>query len=170
MRPTDPELNARAELALARLAMSLKLAFSERAVLWAIANEAIGALKLEDCVVYARRGARLEQIAAFGLKQAAPYLLESRITLALGQGIVGHCARDGLAIRLDDVRTDPRYVIDDQPRASELAVPILDPETSAVLGVIDSEHSETGFFGDAHQRVLEQIAALGAVRLKELLA
>jgi len=169
--PLTPNgLSSRAELAYARLIGSLKTARTEREVLWAITREAIGVLELEDCVVYLFDRARdeLHQIAAFGPKQASPNVLESRIILKPGEGIVGACAQSQLSIRINDTRTDPRYVLDDAARLSELAVPILG--AGQVLGVIDSEHSEASFFSAQHQAVLEQIAALAAARLLELRA
>jgi len=162
-------LLSRAELARARLLRSLNTAMTPAAVLWAITAEAIGVLALEDCVVYLREGEKLTQIAAFGPKMAAPKLLESRITLELGQGIVGHCAQTGLSLRIDDTADDPRYLVDDHVRPAELAVPILS-SNGRVLGVIDSEHSRRGYFTSVHQQVLEQIASMAALRLEELAA
>jgi len=167
MTASSRALLSRAELARARLLKSLSAATTPVAVLWAITNEAIGVLALEDCVVYLREGELLTQISAFGPKMAAPQLLESRITLALGQGIVGHCAQTGLSMRIDDTADDPRYLVDDHLRPAELAVPIIASD-GRVLGVIDSEHSRRGYFTLTHQHVLEQIAAMAAMRLEEL--
>ncbi len=160
-------LLSRAELARARLLKSLSTAMTPAAVLWAITNEAIGVLQLEDCVVYLREGEQLTQIAAFGPKMAAPQLLESRITLEFGQGIVGHCAQSGVSLRIDDTADDPRYLVDDHLRPAELAVPIL-ASNGRVLGVIDSEHSRRGHFTPIHQQILEQIAEMAALRLEQM--
>ena len=169
MTASTRALLSRAELAHARLLQSLSSAMTPVAVLWAITNEAIGVLALEDCVVYLREGEQLTQIAAFGPKMAAPQLLESRIKLEFGQGIVGHCAQTGLSLRIDDTADDPRYLIDDHIRPAELAVPILASD-GRVLGVIDSEHSRRGHFTPTHQQILEQIAAMAALRLEQLQA
>jgi len=159
------DLSGRLELALLRLHHALKTASSAHAACWAITSEAMAYLGLEDCVVYllSADGSHLVQHAAFGPKQSAPGVLESFISLRLGEGIVGSAALLRTTQRVDDVRLDPRYVLDDAPRLSEIAVPIVLAEQ--LIGVIDSEHSQLGFFDERHIQVLEAIAESAAPRL-----
>ncbi|AVP96715.1 hypothetical protein C7S18_05640 [Ahniella affigens] len=162
------QIDAAAEAALTQLLVLLRKSQSPREAAWALTSQAIAALGLEDCVVYLTNpdGQTLTQVAAFGPKLKATGLIENAITLRFAQGIVGNAAANRLLIRVDDTRLDSRYVLDDDQRLSELAVPIL--RTDDVLGVIDSEHTLARFFTDHHERLLRQMAALLADRLTEL--
>lgn len=164
------DLDAAAEAALARLVALLRKAGSAREAAWAISSEAIAALGLEDCIVYLldEGGSLLTQVAAYGPKLKAPKVIEHPITLRVGQGVVGACAATRAVQRIDDTRTDPRYVVDDEPRLSELALPLM--HQGELLGVLDSEHSQAGFYSDRHVRVLQQMALLLAERLAQLRA
>ena len=68
---------------------------------------------------------------------------------------------------IPDTRLDPRYICDDQPRLSELALPIL--LEGRVIGVIDSEHSQPGFFTAVHREILTTIASMTASRVSRAL-
>lgn len=162
------DLDAAAEAALTRLIVLLRKASSPREAAWAISSEAIAALGLEDCIVYLvdTSGTMLTQVAAYGPKLKAPKVIEHPITLRVGQGVVGACAASRDVLRIDDTRADPRYVVDDEPRLSELAVPLM--HRGELLGVLDSEHSQAGFYSDRHVRVLQQMAVLLAERLAQL--
>ncbi len=137
-------------------------------VAWTLCEYAGRELELVDAIVYLLDpGARtLTQHAAWGPKRAASRMLESRITLALGQGIVGRCAQLRLPQRTDDARLDARYVADDQFNLSELAVPILLDGT--LFGVLDSEHPDAGYYALEHEHALAAIAERGARRLQVL--
>lgn len=134
-------------------------------VLWAMAGEVMGSLGLEDCVIYLVDGDRgvLVQAAAFGPKDAGERTIHSPIEIPVGDGIVGWVARTCEPVLVPDVRNDPRYIVDDGSRRSELAVPILFHER--VLGVIDSEHSMPGFFHRGHLEVFTTVARLAAPRI-----
>lgn len=162
------DLDAAAEAALARLVALLRKAGSAREAAWAISSEAIAALGLEDCIVYLvdRGGTTLTQVAAYGPKLKAPKVIEHPITLRVGQGVVGACAATREIQCIDDTRTDPRYVVDDEPRLSELALPLIHHD--ALLGVLDSEHSAASFYSERHVRVLQQMALLLSERLAQL--
>jgi putative methionine-R-sulfoxide reductase with GAF domain len=124
-------------------------------------------LNLADCVVYLPDGgAELKQAAAWGPKRGAERLLESRIRLPIGTGIVGDCARQLRAQRVDDTRHDPRYVCDDEPRLSELSVPICHDEI--LLGVLDSEDAHTAFYDARYEQAFEAIAGCAAAHLWRL--
>ncbi len=164
--PLQPD--AVAEATLAHLLGLLRKAQSPREAAWAVTSQAIAALGLEDCVVYLSNpdGLTLTQVAVFGPKLKAAGMIENSITLRFGHGIVGYAAEHKVVVRVDDTRLDPRYLLDDNRRLSELAIPVLDEHL--VLGVLDSEHSEAGFYSERHELVLRQMAELLAARLIQL--
>ncbi|MEI9909964.1 MAG: GAF domain-containing protein [Bacteroidota bacterium] len=60
--------------------------------------------------------------------------------IEVGKGIVGSVASSGKAEIITDTTKDPRYIVDDERRFSEISVPIV--YDGKVLGVIDCEHSK----------------------------
>lgn len=152
---------------LAALDPQLEAARMPGDVAWALCEFSATELGLVDVVAYlVGTDGLLVQAAAWGPKRAADQLLESKIHLAVGQGIVGACAEQQVPLRVDDTRKDPRYVTDVESNRSELAVPIC--HAGELFGVLDSEHPEAGFYGESHERALLAIADLGAARLHEL--
>ncbi|HET6545169.1 MAG TPA: GAF domain-containing protein [Rhodanobacteraceae bacterium] len=158
---------AQAGARLAELDAGLAKAGSRRDVAWILCEFSGRQLKLADVVVYlVDADGCLSQQAAWGPKRAADQVLESRIRLMPGQGIVGTCATQQLPLRIADTERDPRYVCDDHPNRSELAVPICGG--GVLFGVLDSEHPEPGYYDTQHERALLAIAERGAARLLEL--
>ncbi len=137
-------------------------------VAWTLCEFTARELGLDDCVVYlsVEDGRAVAQRAAWGSKRVAERVFDDPIRLNLAQGIVGTCALVGAPQVVPDTRLDPRYVSDDARRLSELAVPLRSGER--VLGVIDTEHSETDHFDSRHVRALLVIAEAGALRLCSL--
>jgi diguanylate cyclase (GGDEF)-like protein len=134
-------------------------------ILWDVARLAVARLNLEDCVIYlldAERG-ELVQRAAHGPKNPKDREILNPIRLPVGRGIVGSVAATGRIERIIDTRKDPRYVQDDEARLSELAVPIL--QEGRVVGVIDSEHSQVGFFTEWHRDLFVAIATMTGARI-----
>ena len=119
-------------------------------VLWLIVERIISALDFEDCIVYwlPPGSDHLIQRAAYGPKNPAGREIQNPIEIPLGQGIVGTAAMIQQPLRIHDAAEDPRYIVDDQFRRSELSVPIV--FEGRVLAVIDSEHTEIGFFSSQH--------------------
>jgi len=136
-----------------------------RDILWDVSHKCMARLGLEDCVIYLldESGEYLVQEAAYGAKGPELYKLKDPLRIPLGQGIVGSAGLKGQPELVPDTRLDPRYIVDDQPRLSELAVPIL--HDGRLIGVIDSEHSRRGFFTDHHVQVLKTIASLCADKI-----
>ncbi len=159
---------AEARTRLAGLSQALSGQVTSQDVAWTLCDFCGRELQLADVVVYLldEGGATLTQQAAWGPKRAAHHMLESRIRLAMGVGIVGRCAQLRLPQRTADARLDERYVIDDQPNLSELAVPILADGT--LYGVLDSEHPQADYYRMAHEHAMLAIAERGADRLREL--
>lgn len=159
---------AEAQARLAGLSSELLLAASPQCVAWTLCEFCGRELGLADCVVYLldEGGRSMTQQAAWGPKQAAHHVLESRIQLAIGVGIVGRCAQLRLPQRSVDARLDERYVADDQPNLSELAVPIM--ADNVLYGVLDSEHPQADYYRLAHEHAMAAIAERGALRLQQL--
>lgn len=136
-------------------------------ICWDIARNAIAQMELEDCVVYLRDEQRpvLIQKAAFGPKSSGGFTIANPIEIAIGAGIVGAVAASGKPIVVQDTRKDPRYVVDDQSRRSELAVPII--HDGEVIGVIDSEHSKKNFYTEAHLKAFTTIASISSTKIAE---
>ena len=166
--PPDPSLARRylADPATldAALESALATAADRREAAWRLAEHIGRHFALQDCVIYLCDPAsgQLQQIAAWGHKQVAPRIFENPITLPIGDGIVGACARDRVPVLVADTRLDARYVLDDEPRLSELAVPIL--HDGVLLGVIDSEHAATDAYRSEHVRALLRLAAVFTTR------
>jgi ligand-binding sensor domain-containing protein/putative methionine-R-sulfoxide reductase with GAF domain len=139
-------------------------------ICWDIARNCISQLHFEDCVVYLldRDRGVLVQKAAYGPKNPKGHEISNPIEIALGEGIVGSVAVTGKALIIHDTSGDPRYIVDDEVRLSEIAVPIL--HEGKVIGVIDSEHRKKNFYKDEHLKALSTIASISANKIAEALA
>lgn len=146
-------------------ATSLSPLHTEADILWEITRQCISVLGFVDCVIYLADESHhlLVQRAAFGPKNPRDREILSPIEIPFGRGIVGSVAVSGQPEIIADTRQDPRYLLDDAPRLSEISVPIVAGDR--VLGVIDSEHPEAGFFNEDHLAVLVSIASLCANKL-----
>jgi signal transduction histidine kinase/DNA-binding response OmpR family regulator len=129
-------------------------------ILWDVAKNCIARLGFVDCVIYLldEQQQLLIQKAAFGAKNPQDYTILEPLLIPVGQGIVGSVAKTGKAELVADTTIDARYLMDDQMRYSELAVPLL--LGNKVIGVIDSEHPEKGYFKQHHLEALQTIAAV----------
>jgi putative methionine-R-sulfoxide reductase with GAF domain len=136
---------------------ALARASTPREAAWDVCGFTARELRLTDVVLYlVDADGRLVQQAAWGPKRAAAQILESRIVLEIGRGIVGTCAAERAPVRVIDTRRDPRYICDEESNRSELAVPIcLD---GRLVGVLDSEHRHPGHYDAGHERALQAIA------------
>jgi LytS/YehU family sensor histidine kinase len=136
-------------------------------ICWDIARNCISQLKLEDCVVYLLDDTknRLVQKAAYGPKNPKEHEIINPIDIDFGEGIVGAAAATGKPVIIKDTSKDRRYIVDDEQRLSELAVPIV--HEGKTIGVIDSENSRKNFFTDEHVKVLSTIAAISANKIAE---
>jgi ligand-binding sensor domain-containing protein/putative methionine-R-sulfoxide reductase with GAF domain len=139
-------------------------------ICWDIARNCISQLHFEDCVVYLvdDEKNKLVQKAAYGPKNPKGHEIINPIEIEPGKGIVGTVAATGKSLMIGDTTTDERYIVDDERRFSELAVPIL--HNSKVIGVIDSEHHRKHFFTAEHLKALNTIAAISANKIAEAAA
>ena len=106
------------------------------------------------------------QKAAFGSKKNPEgYTIEEPMEIPVGQGIVGSVAQSGVAEIIADTSLDQRYVAAGENRLSEMAVPLL--QHGRVIGIIDSEHSERGFYQAHHLEALKTIAAICVSKISQ---
>jgi putative methionine-R-sulfoxide reductase with GAF domain len=136
-------------------------------ILWDVAKNCISRLGLVDCVIYLldeERGV-LVQKAAYSQKNAEEFKIYVPIEIPLGMGIVGSVAQTGVPEIVQDASVDARYIVDDQARLSELAVPLI--AKNKVIGVIDSEHPDKNFFTRYHQDALNTIASICASKISQ---
>ena len=140
---------------------------TESDVLWHLTHNVVSKLGFEDVVVYIfdEEKQTLVQKAAFGNKASESYAIINPIELKIGQGIVGKAAENRVPLIINDTRLCEDYVVDDQNRLSELAVPLLDNET--LVGVIDSEHSELNYYTENHVKTLVAIASIAATKISQ---
>jgi diguanylate cyclase (GGDEF)-like protein len=138
-------------------------------VLWTTAKRAIASLGLDDCVIYLTdsSGKNLIQRAAHGPKNPHGMSIKDPIVIRIGEGIVGGVAATGKYDIVVDTRQDPRYIVDDKQRFSEIAVPITHGDN--VIGVIDSEHEKANFYNESHRDILLAIASVAATKIASLL-
>jgi len=136
-------------------------------ICWDIGRNCMAQMHLEDCVVYLLDEQRpvLLQIAAYGPKNPHGHTIRNPMEIEVGKGIVGAVAASGKPILVHDTRKDPRYIVDDNVRRSELAVPIT--HDGLVMGVIDTEHPRKGFFSEMHLKALTTIASICANKIAE---
>lgn len=156
------------EQAVGQFSQSLFLLNTVHEVVWDLAKNCISKLGFEDCVIYLLNdeGTELVQKAAYGPKNPIDLDIYNPITIPLGKGIVGTVAKTGKYELVEDTSNDSRYIVDDEVRLSEIAVPI--GSGKRILGVIDSEHHEKGFFTEKHLRILNTISSLVANRIDRI--
>jgi len=153
---------------LAPFAEALRQAPNAREVAWLLAETAGSTLGLDDVIVYLLQedGDTLLQSAAWGGKQVARRIIEHPIRLLLGEGIVGAAALTRMPLMVADSRLYPHYVVDDETRLSEIALPIM--LDGRLFGVLDSEHPDADHFCSTHLRAGSVLVALAAQRLAAL--
>src|SRR5271155_3027081 len=80
-----------------------------------------------------------------------------RARIKVGEGVTGQAAQSRQAVLIDDVTKDPRYISAVPNVRSELAVPLT--TKNRVIGVIDLEARDPGYFNEEHKRLLTLIAS-----------
>ena len=80
-----------------------------------------------------------------------------RSRIKVGEGVTGQAAQSRQAVLIDDVTQDPRYIEAVPNVRSELAIPLI--TKNRVIGVIDIEAREPGYFNEEHVRVLTLVAS-----------
>lgn len=87
-----------------------------------------------------------------------------RLRIKLGRGVVGEAAAQRRAILVEDVRTIDNYINANPDVRSELAVPLI--HKNRIVGVIDLQSEQVGYFTVEHQRLLELTASRMAIAVE----
>jgi phosphoserine phosphatase RsbU/P len=80
-----------------------------------------------------------------------------RSRIKVGEGVTGRAAQTKQTVLVDDVTDDPSYISAIPNVRSELAVPLI--TKNRVIGVIDIEAREPGYFTEDHSRLLTLVAS-----------
>jgi sigma-B regulation protein RsbU (phosphoserine phosphatase) len=106
--------------------------------------------------------AQLENVCAVHYGVPIP----ARFSVPLFKGITGHSAGDRRAVRVDDVRLDPRYVEMPNSEAvrSELVIPLMLQDR--LIGVIDLESVKVAAFTAENERLLGILSSYIAIALE----
>lgn len=106
------------------------------------------ALSGDQIAIYFVEGDKLVMRASAGYGEDESIVTE----IKMGEGIIGAAALERRPIRVNDIRTDPRYLSMDARTASELAVPILFSEQ--LLGVLNIESAKIAAYDENDQEIL----------------
>ena len=93
----------------------------------------------------------------FRFQVGYPPEFSERTRIKVGEGVTGLAAQSRQTVLISDVRTDARYIAGVENVCSELAVPLI--TKNRVIGVIDLEAREPGYFTEEHSRLLTLIAS-----------
>ena len=86
------------------------------------------------------------------------------LRIPVGDGLVGTAAMTRRPVVVDDVRNDPRYIEAVKAARSEVAVPLI--SKNKVVGVLDIESPEVGYFSEEHVRLLSLLASQIAIAIE----
>jgi phosphoserine phosphatase RsbU/P len=86
-----------------------------------------------------------------------------KLTVQLGDGLVGAAALRDVPVRVGDVAKDPRYINVHPETVSELAVPF--KHKGKVIGVLDLESTQPDYFTEYHERLLATLGSRIAAAL-----
>ncbi len=92
------------------------------------------------------------------------YAHAPRRRIPVTSGLVGAAVREWRVINVPDVRKDPRYLEMNPETRSELIVPLF--YKGRVIGVLDLEHTRTGFFNEEHERMLTTLGSQIAIAIE----
>lgn len=93
----------------------------------------------------------------FRFQVGYPPEFAERSRIKVGEGVTGQAAQLRQAVLIDDVTNDARYIAGVPNVRSELAVPLI--TKNRVIGVIDLEAREPGYFTEEHRRFLTLVAS-----------
>jgi sigma-B regulation protein RsbU (phosphoserine phosphatase) len=90
--------------------------------------------------------------------------LPDKCSLRFGQGIVGAAAASRQTVVVPDVSQDSRYISVNPETRAEMAVPLIYHDR--VIGVVDLESPQPGYFTDEHVRIFSTLAPQIAVAIE----
>ena len=79
-------------------------------------------------------------------------------------GLAGAAVREWRMINVPDVRKERRYLETNAETRSELIAPLF--YKGRIIGVLDLEHTRTGFFHEDHERIMTTLAAQVAIAIE----
>src|SRR5215470_4303109 len=86
------------------------------------------------------------------------------LRIKVGDGVTGTAAMERTTVVVDDVRKYPRYIEAVKHARSELAVPLV--SQNRVVGVLDIESPEPGYFRDDQVKLLNLLASQIAIAIE----
>jgi len=93
----------------------------------------------------------------FRFQVGYPAEFAERARIKVGEGVTGEAVQLRQAVLVDDVTQNPKYIAAVPNVRSELAVPLT--TKNRVIGVIDLEAREPGYFNEEHKRLLMLIGS-----------
>ncbi len=93
----------------------------------------------------------------FRFQTGYPLEFADRARVKVGQGVTGLAVQTREAVLVDDVTQDPTYIAAVPNVRSELAIPLI--AKNRVIGVIDLEARNPGYFNEEHKRLLTLVAS-----------
>ena len=93
-----------------------------------------------------------------------PADIAERGRIQVGKGVTGRAAETRQAVLVDDVTQYPEYITAVPNVRSELAVPLI--TKNRVIGVIDLEAQQPGYFTERHRQVLTVVASRMAAAIE----
>lgn len=131
----------------------------------AITSSCIRNFHLEDCVIYLldKSDDVLKQTG--NQSRISPLLREPEIPK--GKGIVGKVALTGQSVVVHSNELSEISSPDGLKKYSELAIPLI--ADGELIGVLDSAHSARDFFDDDYLALLNTIANLAVVKIRDIL-
>ena len=87
-----------------------------------------------------------------------------RMRIKIGRGIAGQAALHRKSVLVEDVSSHENYINANPNVRSELAVPLI--IKNKVIGILDIQSEQVGYFTHEHQRLLELVASRMAVAVE----
>ncbi len=100
----------------------------------------------------------------FRFQVGYPKHVAERIRIKVGEGVTGRAAQQGEPVLVADVKKEDGYIEAVPNVRSELAIPLI--VKNRVIGVIDIEARQPGYFKEEHKRLLTLIASRMAVGIE----
>ena len=100
----------------------------------------------------------------FRFQVGYPKHVADRIRIKVGEGITGRAAQQREPVLVADVKKEDGYIEAVPNVRSELAIPLI--VKNRVIGVIDIEARQAGYFKEEHKRLLTLIASRMAVGIE----
>lgn len=131
-----------------------------------ISHSLVSHLSLEDFVIYFRHQSKnkLKQVIKANPNDGC-FVPAYDYTVKVGTGLVGSSVEQKKAIIVNDTTKNSKYISEDRFRYSEMVVPII--HNNAIVGVLDSENSDKGFYNKDLLHLFGLIAKLISYFLNE---